>query len=160
MGQDYTYTVCADDFVTKSATINITNDTKISVTLPRIAGKAPETSIDAYWGTYFRTDDNLNIFGGRSVRTPAESLLRWRSDSAPLSELGIVDGMIIACDEEKLLLIDEKTGKVIHSAKLTDKAQITMNNKPVYGGGMIFVAERSEERRVGKECRSRWSPYH
>ena len=25
-------------------------------------------------------------------------------------------------------------------------------------GGMIIV--RSEERRVGKECRSRWSPYH
>ena len=24
----------------------------------------------------------------------------------------------------------------------------------------IFLAERSEERRVGKECRSRWSPYH
>ena len=23
-----------------------------------------------------------------------------------------------------------------------------------------YVAERSEERRVGKECRSRWSPYH
>ena len=22
------------------------------------------------------------------------------------------------------------------------------------------AAERSEERRVGKECRSRWSPYH
>ena len=24
----------------------------------------------------------------------------------------------------------------------------------------VFKAERSEERRVGKECRSRWSPYH
>ena len=23
-----------------------------------------------------------------------------------------------------------------------------------------FYAARSEERRVGKECRSRWSPYH
>ena len=23
-----------------------------------------------------------------------------------------------------------------------------------------FAANRSEERRVGKECRSRWSPYH
>ena len=23
-----------------------------------------------------------------------------------------------------------------------------------------MVALRSEERRVGKECRSRWSPYH
>src|SRR5256885_6887096 len=26
--------------------------------------------------------------------------------------------------------------------------------------GARFVAPRSEERRVGKECRSRWSPYH
>ena len=25
---------------------------------------------------------------------------------------------------------------------------------------MFSYAERSEERRVGKECRSRWSPYH
>ena len=24
----------------------------------------------------------------------------------------------------------------------------------------FFVTTRSEERRVGKECRSRWSPYH
>ena len=24
----------------------------------------------------------------------------------------------------------------------------------------LLMAERSEERRVGKECRSRWSPYH
>ena len=23
-----------------------------------------------------------------------------------------------------------------------------------------FSSDRSEERRVGKECRSRWSPYH
>src|SRR2546430_10112252 len=34
------------------------------------------------------------------------------------------------------------------------------------GAGYIFTGEndaavmRSEERRVGKECRSRWSPYH
>src|SRR3712207_4003274 len=27
-------------------------------------------------------------------------------------------------------------------------------------GGTLFVDGRSEERRVGKECRSRWSPYH
>src|SRR2546430_12055471 len=25
---------------------------------------------------------------------------------------------------------------------------------------IILTAKRSEERRVGKECRSRWSPYH
>ena len=28
-----------------------------------------------------------------------------------------------------------------------------------YTSGVIAIA-RSEERRVGKECRSRWSPYH
>ena len=34
----------------------------------------------------------------------------------------------------------------------------------LFGPGAGFVvgalADRSEERRVGKECRSRWSPYH
>ena len=34
----------------------------------------------------------------------------------------------------------------------------------ICGGGqgmcMAANAERTEERRVGKECRSRWSPYH
>src|SRR5256885_17087168 len=25
---------------------------------------------------------------------------------------------------------------------------------------VVLVLDRSEERRVGKECRSRWSPYH
>ena len=28
------------------------------------------------------------------------------------------------------------------------------------GSGLEPVRTRSEERRVGKECRSRWSPYH
>src|SRR3989442_8127467 len=28
------------------------------------------------------------------------------------------------------------------------------------GCGIVSPAMRSEERRVGKECRSRWSPYH
>ena len=27
-------------------------------------------------------------------------------------------------------------------------------------GNIVFRNSRSEERRVGKECRSRWSPYH
>ena len=27
-------------------------------------------------------------------------------------------------------------------------------------GALISSTTRSEERRVGKECRSRWSPYH
>ena len=30
----------------------------------------------------------------------------------------------------------------------------------VHALGNVAVFDRSEERRVGKECRSRWSPYH
>src|SRR2546422_11496145 len=30
----------------------------------------------------------------------------------------------------------------------------------VFGAALTLIPERSEERRVGKECRSRWSPYH
>ena len=34
------------------------------------------------------------------------------------------------------------------------------SNVKTYLFALLFVAGRSEERRVGKECRSRWSPYH
>jgi len=30
----------------------------------------------------------------------------------------------------------------------------------VIAAGLALACNRSEERRVGKECRSRWSPYH
>ena len=33
-------------------------------------------------------------------------------------------------------------------------------NKNMATGEVEVLAKRSEERRVGKECRSRWSPYH
>ena len=34
------------------------------------------------------------------------------------------------------------------------------NHTTMKGAEVGLVAPRSEERRVGKECRSRWSPYH
>ena len=33
-------------------------------------------------------------------------------------------------------------------------------DKGLFEREVVRVVERSEERRVGKECRSRWSPYH
>ena len=43
---------------------------------------------------------------------------------------------------------------VNHLAGLTDGLDVAS------AGELQVALERSEERRVGKECRSRWSPYH
>ena len=46
---------------------------------------------------------------------------------------------------------------------VSDSPPIVMFSSDGYKDSLAFTAEtkeRSEERRVGKECRSRWSPYH
>ena len=35
-----------------------------------------------------------------------------------------------------------------------------MRNLLIFDFDGTLIDSRSEERRVGKECRSRWSPYH
>src|SRR5258708_35919327 len=44
-----------------------------------------------------------------------------------------------------------------HHEKLEDGVE---EPSPSGVGGLMPKYHRSEERRVGKECRSRWSPYH
>ena len=53
----------------------------------------------------------------------------------------------ISEDKEILFLPDMFLGSYV--AKMTGRKNMR-----------IWAGERSEERRVGKECRSRWSPYH
>src|SRR5687768_17798395 len=40
------------------------------------------------------------------------------------------------------------------------KDRIVGHLKVLHNEDVLEIWERSEERRVGKECRSRWSPYH
>jgi len=48
---------------------------------------------------------------------------------------------------------------VLLSAELPE-ADGTPKKIVVMGEELLAFRDRSEERRVGKECRSRWSPYH
>ena len=52
--------------------------------------------------------------------------------------------------------------KVLNISQLIERVNMTKGQRA--GDGPIAVEvekdKRSEERRVGKECRSRWSPYH
>src|SRR5260370_32059569 len=53
--------------------------------------------------------------------------------------------------------VDPNFGRRVRNRRQLNSLQ---NTWP-YGYSMpIAVRYRSEERRVGKECRSRWSPYH
>ena len=45
----------------------------------------------------------------------------------------------------------------IHTAQILTYLKLSEHN---LGLLINFNVTRSEERRVGKECRSRWSPYH
>src|SRR2546429_3788570 len=44
--------------------------------------------------------------------------------------------------------------------RLLQAARIERHREPLDGVSEHVPEDRSEERRVGKECRSRWSPYH
>ena len=51
--------------------------------------------------------------------------------------------------------------KALNIAVYFEKENInTLNSKDKVLMTIIAADDRSEERRVGKECRSRWSPYH
>ena len=65
---------------------------------------------------------------------------------------------------EKINKIDKPLAKLIKK-----KREETQINRIRNGKGEVtndtaeiqrIMIDRSEERRVGKECRSRWSPYH
>ena len=48
----------------------------------------------------------------------------------------------------------------LHRVAPCSKAYGIFEKGGFFGGTLKGVVCRSEERRVGKECRSRWSPYH
>ena len=76
-----------------------------------------------------------------------------------MSVLTTKEIMEIIPHRQPFLLID--TIEELEPGKRAVGKKCVSYNEPYFAGH--FPAEpvmRSEERRVGKECRSRWSPYH
>ena len=70
--------------------------------------------------------------------------------------------------EERMLEMEKKEQESLEKAKryaaqkkeLLKRKKTEESKKRTHRLCQIGGAVRSEERRVGKECRSRWSPYH
>src|SRR3712207_8932435 len=92
---------------------------------------------------FFQAEDGIRDIGVTGVQTCALPILRRIEGERGEAALRLALGM-----EAGRLLLDgaERTGD-------GDRRQPP-------GGVILGQVQRSEERRVGKECRSRWSPYH
>src|SRR5256885_16840201 len=63
-------------------------------------------------------------------------------------------------DVNVILAADRLAREVEVSCHVAGKEIFVKSGDPDLYAAIDAVADRSEERRVGKECRSRWSPYH
>ena len=85
---------------------------------------------------------------------------------------GIEDHVHVAVTVAPTIAISEWIGQLKGGTSHDVNQQAGLNNKTLHwqtGYGVVsfgtrdlewVTSYRSEERRVGKECRSRWSPYH
>ena len=85
----------------------------------------------------------------------------WVTDF-PLVEKGQGDNRYTAIHHPFTAPFDEDLDKLdTDPTKAKAKAyDLVINGYEIGGGSIRIHKHRSEERRVGKECRSRWSPYH
>src|SRR3712207_9365589 len=84
-------------------------------------------------------------------------------DAAQEAKLDYICRKLRLKPEEKLLDVGCGWGSlVLHAAERygVRAAGITLSEPQAALARSRIAAARSEERRVGKECRSRWSPYH
>src|SRR2546428_6974987 len=90
----------------------------------------------------------LIFFFFSSRRRHTRSDRDWSSDvcSSDLIRLPDMDGIQVL---ERIKALDEQIEVILVTAVKTVRTAVA-----------AMKLGRSEERRVGKECRSRWSPYH
>ena len=82
---------------------------------------------------------------------------------------GLIPAIVQDYNTNKVLMLGFMNEEAYEETKATGKVTFFSRTKNrIWMKGetsgntlqVVTIAARSEERRVGKECRSRWSPYH
>src|SRR3712207_7652900 len=97
------------------------------------------SEIEIYFFFFFQAEDGIRNIGVTGVQTCALPIFGLEHHLVIPREVGTA--VFLGIDRKKPTFRAKLLGQT--AAKLV----------------LVFVL-RSEERRVGKECRSRWSPYH
>ena len=80
--------------------------------------------------------------------------------SATKEQVESLGGKFIMVEDEESTNAETEGGYAKEKASFTKKSQFLAKSFAKYLKFFSSPFLRSEERRVGKECRSRWSPYH
>ena len=102
--------------------------------------------------TGMETDESGKAIVGARIRNKFHNDIR----EARTNDQGVYH--LVGCEPRMARIVVSAKGRATDMQEVRvdpDMAPVDFSMKP---GGKIRI--RSEERRVGKECRSRWSPYH
>src|SRR2546422_3089859 len=95
---------------------------------------------------FFQAEDGIRDVAVTGVQTCALPILTWT----------IALALLLAA----WALLSGRTGRALRAIRDSEVAAVSSGVGLARYKILAFAVSRSEERRVGKECRSRWSPYH
>src|SRR5256885_9135695 len=96
---------------------------------------------------FFQAEDGIRDYKVTGVQTCALPISFWRAPEAhTFLDRDQALARAAAGERVAVLFVDTFNG--------------TFESENALAAARVLQAARSEERRVGKECRSRWSPYH
>ena len=106
--------------------------------------------LDDVSNNLFTTSKNISEFLSVITRYPGKSI-SIKDALIVIKEFESIFTVLHPSEESNLIFIDLLKKYSPHGLKIHDYEIISI---------ALSYKIRSEERRVGKECRSRWSPYH
>src|SRR2546429_6419629 len=105
-------------------------------------------------GFFFQAEDGIRYGAVTGVQTCALPISNLEAEAEYISRESH------AAAQRVVLAIEQAVRLLASHPAMGRAGRVEGTRELVVMGTPYIVPYRSEERRVGKECRSRWSPYH